>query len=78
MFRKTNVPVLGHVLNMSSYVCSSCGAVTKSKHSQSFAEKSNTTLLGEIPFDMAITDASDEGTPLIVSNPQSSQASARI
>jgi len=74
MFRKTNVPVIGHVLNMASYICSSCGAESKirSKY-QSFAEKTNTELLGEIPFDIEISDASDDGRPIVISNPDSPQ-----
>jgi hypothetical protein len=75
MFRKTNVPVIGHVLNMSSYVCSSCGAVTQMKQASSFSEKTKTELLGDIPFDIGISDASDEGRPIVISQPRSPQVS---
>ena len=74
MFRKTNVPILGCVLNMSSFVCPSCGTKSHlggSKASSSLLETCSIDLLADIPFQMEIGDASDEGTPIVLAKPDS-------
>jgi ATP-binding protein involved in chromosome partitioning len=80
MFKKTNVPLLGFVLNMSSYICPSCG--TRSEMSSGGKAQSTLSnyqngseLLGDIPFEPEISSTSDEGTPIVMIKPQSQQVS---
>ena len=79
MFRRMNVPLLGFVENMASFVCDSCG---KELHpfgrggAKAEAEKQEIPFLGEIPLDLNIRVASDGGVPMVVSKPSSPQAKA--
>ena len=77
MFTKLDVPLLGMIENMSTYICPNCdheahifghgGAKTE-------AEKLGIPFLGEIPLDIDIRLSSDGGTPIVVSKPKSPQA----
>ena len=79
MFKRMNVPLLGFVENMASFVCDGCG---KEHHpfghggAKAEAEKQGIPFLGEIPLDLAIRVASDGGVPMVVSKPSSPQAKA--
>ncbi|MEL0224230.1 MAG: P-loop NTPase, partial [Gammaproteobacteria bacterium] len=79
MFKRMNVPLLGFVENMASFVCDGCG---KEHHpfghggAKAEAEKQGMPFLGEIPLDLAIRVASDGGVPMVVSKPSSPQAKA--
>jgi len=77
MFLKVNVPVLGLVENMSYFLCPHCqirseifehGGVHKE------AEALGVPLLAEIPLHMAIREASEKGTPVVLSSPTSLEA----
>jgi ATP-binding protein involved in chromosome partitioning len=66
MFRKTNVPVLGIVENMSTYVCSNCGHeehIFGHGGAKAEAEKLGVPFLGEIPLRADIREKSDAGVP---------------
>ncbi|MFZ0695356.1 MAG: Mrp/NBP35 family ATP-binding protein [Alphaproteobacteria bacterium] len=79
MFRKVDVPVLGIIENMSYFVCPHCQEVTEIfSHggAQREAAKFETDFLGEIPLDMAIRETSDEGRPIVVSQPDSPHSAA--
>ena len=72
MFRKTQVPLLGCVLNMSSFVCPSCG--TQSSIGQSYQTLLDTCeieLLAELPFHGDVALTADSGTPIVLSKPDS-------
>ncbi len=77
MFRKVDIPVLGIIENMSTFVCPNC-----SHESHIFghggarreAEKLGMAFLGEIPLDIEIRETSDEGRPVVVSRPEGAQA----
>ncbi|MDJ0946062.1 MAG: iron-sulfur cluster carrier protein ApbC [Kiloniellales bacterium] len=77
MFRKVDIPVLGIIENMSTFVCPNC-----SHESHIFghggarreAEKLGMSFLGEIPLDIEIRETSDQGRPVVVSRPDSPQA----
>ena len=79
MFKKLNVPTLGAIENMSGFVCPHC-----SKESKIFAEGSAAALkknhgidlLGTIPLDPKIGQASEDGKPLVLSHPDSAPAKA--
>jgi len=79
MFRKTNVPLLGIIENMSTHICSQCGHeehIFGHGGASAEAEKLGVPLLGEVPLDIDIRLAADKGTPIVVSNPAGSQAEA--
>ncbi|WP_156994940.1 Mrp/NBP35 family ATP-binding protein, partial [Elstera litoralis] len=77
MFRRVEVPILGIVENMSYFLCSNCGH-RADIFSHGGAHKEADTLgvpfLAEIPLEPAIREASDGGTPLVVSAPDSRSA----
>ena len=78
MFQRTQVPVLGIVENMSTFVCPHCG---KESHifghggARETAEKLGTDFLGEIPLHIAIRETSDGGAPKALSMHHSTAAS---
>lgn len=79
MFRKTDVPVLGIVENMSYFHCPECGHeahIFGHGGARMEAEKLGTPFLGAIPLDLEIRETSDEGRPIVVSNPDSPHAAA--
>ena len=79
MFDKVSIPVLGIVENMSSFVCPHCRAETPifdHGGARKAAEKMGIRFLGEIPIDLAIRVAGDEGVPVVARAPESPQAKA--
>src|SRR4051812_24504022 len=77
MFRKVDVPVLGIVENMSYFSCPHCGGrsdIFSHGGARREAEKLGTDFLGEVPLDMAIRETSDDGRPIVVSQPDSAHA----
>jgi len=79
MFRRMEVPILGLVENMASFVCDGCG---KQHHpfghggARKEAEKLGVPFLGEIPLDLAVRVASDSGAPIVVQDPDGAEAQA--
>ena len=81
MFRKVDVPVLGIVENMSTFVCPSCGHeshIFSHGGAKREADKLGIEFLGEIPLDIEIRETSDDGRPIVVSNPDSPHAKAYV
>jgi ATP-binding protein involved in chromosome partitioning len=79
MFRQVNVPVLGIIENMSYYHCPNCGHeahIFGHGGARIEAAKLSTDFLGELPLDIDIRTTSDEGKPIVVSQPDSSHAGA--
>ena len=79
MFSKVNVPVLGIVENMSTFVCPHCGhreAIFKAGGGERTAEELGVPYLGEVPIDPAIVSGGDDGTPIVASHPESAAAKA--
>ncbi len=79
MFRKTQVPVLGIVENMSTFICPNCGHeshIFGHGGARETAEKLGEPFLGEIPLNTAIRLTSDAGTPIVASAPDSPEARA--
>ena len=79
MFVKTRVPVLGIVENMSSYICPNCGHEAHlfgHGGARAEAERLGLPFLGEIPLDLAIRLAGDEGTPITAAHPELAEAEA--
>src|SRR5476649_1653744 len=68
MFRKTHVPILGIVENMSTYICPNCGHESHIFGHGGARETAKTlgeAFLGEIPLNTAIRVTSDGGTPIV-------------
>ena len=79
MFRKVNVPVLGIVENMSTFICPHCGEPSNIfGHGGARAEAARlgVPFLGEVPLTLAIRETSDEGCPVVATDPSSSGAVA--
>jgi ATP-binding protein involved in chromosome partitioning len=79
MFQKVNVPLLGIIENMSSFVCSHCGERTdifSHGGGERAASKLGVPFLGSIPIDPAIREGGDSGHPIVVADPASPQAAA--
>ncbi len=79
MFRKVDVPVLGIVENMSMFVCPNCGHeshIFSHGGARREADKLGMEFLGEVPLDIEIRETSDEGRPIVVSNPDAPHAKA--
>jgi ATP-binding protein involved in chromosome partitioning len=79
MFRKVNVPVIGIVENMSSFVCPHCGETTdvfKKDGGKRTAELLETAFLGAIPLDPKIVLGGDAGVPITVAEPKGPHAEA--
>jgi ATP-binding protein involved in chromosome partitioning len=79
MFRKTAVPILGIVENMSTFVCPECGHeshIFGHGGARVTAEELDAPFLGEIPLVRAIRETSDAGTPIVAHAPDSLEAKA--
>jgi ATP-binding protein involved in chromosome partitioning len=79
MFRKVDVPVLGIVENMSTFICPHCGSATNifaHGGAQSEAKRLGVPFLGEVPLTLAIRETSDAGKPVVASDPKSAAAEA--
>lgn len=81
MFNQLHTPVLGVIENMSSYICSHCGEEEKifgeggcEKTSKEF----DIPFLGSIPLTTDIRTTSDEGKPIVLAKPGSTEAKAFI
>jgi ATP-binding protein involved in chromosome partitioning len=77
MFRRVNVPVLGIVENMSTFVCPHCGTRSDifghggARHE---AQRLGVPFLGEVPLALAIREKSDAGAPVVASDPDGPHA----
>lgn len=79
MFETMQIPILGMIENMSTFVCPHCDGVTPIFDHGGAARDAIATgipLLGEIPLHMDIRVLSDAGTPIVFAQPQSPQAKA--
>lgn len=79
MFKKVNVPILGMVENMSTYICPSCNHeahIFSHGGAKKAAEEMEIPLLAEVPLDLAIRENTDEGKPLVISLPDTKPAQA--
>jgi ATP-binding protein involved in chromosome partitioning len=79
MFRKVDVPVLGIIENMSTFICPHCGGQSDIfGHGGARAEAAalEVDFLGEVPLHMEIRKTSDAGTPIVVSTPDGPHALA--
>lgn len=72
MFKRVEIPILGIVENMATFVCPHCG---QSSHifghggARMEAERLGVPFLGEVPLDMSIRELSDSGRPVVAVEP---------
>lgn len=74
MFSKVNVPILGIIENMSCFKCPHCGEpwhIFGSGGARKAADEMCLEFLGEIPLEVEIRRGSDEGVPIVISDPDS-------
>ncbi len=79
MFRKSGVPILGLIENMSSFECPHCKKSTDifgCGGARDDAERLGVDFLGEIPLTLEIRESADAGEPIVLSHPDSSSAQA--
>ncbi len=78
MFEKVNVPVLGVIENMSYFLAPSGERIPifSSGGGEKLASELGVPLLGQIPLQAGMTDLADQGTPIVVGEPESAAAKA--
>jgi ATP-binding protein involved in chromosome partitioning len=72
MFQKVSTPILGLIENMSSFCCPTCHQVTPifgQGGARLEAERRGIPFLGEIPLDLKIRETSDDGRPIVATEP---------
>ncbi len=72
MFEKVEIPVLGVVENMSTYICPQCGheeAIFGSGGGASMAAQYEIDFLGQVPLERSIREHADNGKPSVVAAP---------
>jgi ATP-binding protein involved in chromosome partitioning len=77
MFRKVDVPVLGIVENMRYFIAPDTGKrydIFGHGGARREAERVGVTFLGEVPLEMRIRETSDEGAPVVASEPDGPHA----
>ncbi len=81
MFQKVNVPLFGIVENMSEFICPACGhaeSIFGTGGAQREAIDLSIPFLGSIPLEPAVRAGGDDGTPIVISNPDSRSGRALI
>jgi ATP-binding protein involved in chromosome partitioning len=77
MFKRVEVPILGIVENMATFVCPHCGETSHifgHGGARREAEKLGVPFLGEVPLNMTIRETSDAGRPVVAVDPEGPQA----
>lgn len=81
MFNKVDVPIIGVVENMSTFICPNCGTrhdIFGHGGARKEAEKIGAPFLGEVPLAMAIRERSDAGRPIVITEPDGPHARAYV
>jgi len=79
MFRRVEVPVLGIIENMSTFICPACGTrsdIFGHGGARREGERLGIPFLGEVPLHMDIRETSDAGRPVVASTPDGPHAAA--
>ncbi len=74
MFERVNTPIMGVVENMSGMACPHCHEIVDvfgSGGGEKLADEMGLRFLGRIPLDPEVRSAGDQGTPTVVSAPDS-------
>lgn len=81
MFKRVDVPILGIVENMSYYLCEKCGTradIFGHEGAKKTAESLGVPFLGEVPLHLSIRENADNGTPIVISEPDSPYTKAYL
>lgn len=81
MFEKVNVPILGLVENMATYVCTNCGHedhIFGHGGAGRLSQDYGLPVLGSLPLDRSVREQGDAGVPVVVSAPESAAARAFV
>jgi ATP-binding protein involved in chromosome partitioning len=76
MFKKMNLPIIGMVENMSSFICTTCNTehfIFGSGGVERAVKDLDTTLLGKIPLELELRTSSDNGIPYMTQEQFSSR-----
>ena len=78
MLRKTHVPVLGIIENMSYYELpdGTKDYIFGEGGAKAWAEEEKLAILGEIPLNRSVRESGDEGNPIVVATPDAPEAQA--
>lgn len=79
MCQKVNIPILGVIENQSWFVCDGCSKrheIFGKGGGQKVAEMAQVPLIAQIPMDSACRKAGDDGTPVVLANPDSPSGKA--
>ncbi|MCG7391939.1 Mrp/NBP35 family ATP-binding protein [Microvirga sp. ACRRW] len=77
MFKRVEIPILGIVENMATFVCPHCGQTSHifgHGGARSEAERLGVPFLGEVPLNMTIRELSDAGRPVVATDPDGPHA----
>lgn len=77
MFKSVDVPILGIIENMSTFICPHCGEssdIFGHGGAREEAEKLDVMFLGAVPLHMDIRRFSDEGVPIVIAQPDGPHA----
>jgi ATP-binding protein involved in chromosome partitioning len=72
MFRTLEVPIIGIVENMGSFICPHCGQATDifgSGGGVRMATRLGVPFLGSVPIDPRVRDGGDSGRPIVADDP---------
>ena len=79
MFKRVNVPILGLVENMSYFVCDSCDKrhdIFDTGGVERASGELGLPFLGAIPLEQPVRMGGDEGTPAVISHPDTASSQA--
>jgi ATP-binding protein involved in chromosome partitioning len=79
MFKRVDVPILGIVENMSTFICPHCGEradIFGHGGARREAARLGVPFLGEVPLHLAIRETSDAGRPVVATDPDGPHAAA--
>jgi len=74
LFKELNVPILGLIENMSSFICDGCEKehfIFGKEGAKDLAQKLGIELLGQIPIEASLMQGGENGLPAVLANPNS-------
>ncbi|MDA8055243.1 MAG: Mrp/NBP35 family ATP-binding protein [Thermoplasmatales archaeon] len=75
--KQLNAPVAGLIENMSGFVCPHCGQTTyifKKGSGEKISKDFGINFLGSIPMEPTVVEDGDDGTPMVISHPESNSS----
>lgn len=75
--KQLNAPVVGFVENMSGFICPHCGETTyifKKGTGEKISKEYGIDFLGSIPMEASVVEDGDDGTPMVLSHPESNSS----